>query len=1014
MKRADLYRGIIFVGTLVSVASIAFLSVGCGPGGQAESETGSSSGSTSAIVLAAGVETLPADGASSTSVTATLTASGGGAVPKGTSVTFTTDLGSFPGGVRTYTASTPDDAGTVTISLITGQVSGTATVTANASNVTQSVAVSFTASAAAVTTPGSAASIEVYQTQADTITVTGSGEPETTKITFAVKDSAGVAVADDTAISFSIVGGGVGGGESLSNSSGTTTSGYAYTILQSGTKAGPVQIRAALTANTSIKTSKSITIAGGPPFGEHLGINPETLNIAGLKISGLEDKLTTRVTDKYFNNVPDGTTMWFTSDFAGVTGSAVTESNGGAQVSFATDTLTSQDPNPITGFVTAAVSTQSGGYSRVLCIAVHPTKTWMVYVGTDGGGVFKTTDRGTNWSQVGRPETGLTNGIVWDLKLDPENPAILYAATSGGLFQSKGNGDSWQRISGGSPTKNVSPSSVAPSQTILDTTDADNDGLSDTTYILDTPSNTIRSTTHVFLDGVEKDNYVYISPTSIKFIVMGLDDFNNADITLNYVSAVMIPETSPVRALALTSNTDTGNPALQRVLYAGTLGSGVYRSINGGRNWTAVNRGLADTDVLSLAIATPADGGNDDVVYAGTQGGGVFKTTNSGATWATLNSELAASIINKIRIDPNDSSRLYVATPQDGVYYSTNYGGTWTEPDANVGSSYVTDIVMDTTASPATEIYATTHGNGTDPLGGVYKSSDGGANWTRLTALTENNAEAIGIVGGSPDTLYVGTTGRNIFKSTNSGLIWSAVNGSAPNEITNQIFATTQVLFSDDTGPIKYIQAVNTYQGAGGDDYYNGLNARNDIIYNKESASFIYTVADLNGNPLLAGSTIVVTASKGTLMGDTSVTIPDTQWAEDYSVIWRNDITTEENSIATLTFTVTSANGNKVSTLSRELIKPLAIKLSPELPLPGVVFDVRPSGGSETLAPDDGGTGGYLVTCQDDSEHFVSYGDKTSCTSGSAEETAHDEIVVVQDLVTGQIVEASYTLPAAP
>lgn len=65
------------------------------------------------------------------------------------------------------------------------------------------------------------------------------------------------------------------------------------------------------------------------------------------------------------------------------------------------------------------------------------------------------------------------------------------------------------------------------------------------------------------------------------------------------------------------------DPAMSTSLYAGTWGSGVFKSTNGGRNWEAVNTGLTNTDVLALAIDPMAT----TTIYAGTHSG-VFKSTN--------------------------------------------------------------------------------------------------------------------------------------------------------------------------------------------------------------------------------------------------------------------------------------------------------------------------------------------------------------------------------------------------
>ena len=72
------------------------------------------------------------------------------------------------------------------------------------------------------------------------------------------------------------------------------------------------------------------------------------------------------------------------------------------------------------------------------------------------------------------------------------------------------------------------------------------------------------------------------------------------------------PEGGPVNALAL-------DPVTPTTLYAGT-GGGVFKSTDGGANWSAVNSGLTSTCVFALAIdpATPT------TLYAGTGGGGVF------------------------------------------------------------------------------------------------------------------------------------------------------------------------------------------------------------------------------------------------------------------------------------------------------------------------------------------------------------------------------------------------------
>ena len=73
-------------------------------------------------------------------------------------------------------------------------------------------------------------------------------------------------------------------------------------------------------------------------------------------------------------------------------------------------------------------------------------------------------------------------------------------------------------------------------------------------------------------------------------------------------------------------------------------------------------------------------------------------------------------------------------------------------------------------ANPAT-LYAGTNG------GGVFKSTNGGASWTAInTGLTSTDVQALAIDPTNPTTIYAGTDGGGVFKSTNGGGSWSTIN----------------------------------------------------------------------------------------------------------------------------------------------------------------------------------------------------------------------------------------------
>ncbi len=80
-------------------------------------------------------------------------------------------------------------------------------------------------------------------------------------------------------------------------------------------------------------------------------------------------------------------------------------------------------------------------------LAIDPTTPTILYAGTDGNGVFKSTNGGENWNAV---NTGLTNADVRALAIDPKKPTTLYAGTwEGGVFKSVNGGDNWQAINTG-------------------------------------------------------------------------------------------------------------------------------------------------------------------------------------------------------------------------------------------------------------------------------------------------------------------------------------------------------------------------------------------------------------------------------------------------------------------------------------------------------------------------------------------------------------------------------------
>jgi uncharacterized repeat protein (TIGR01451 family) len=236
--------------------------------------------------------------------------------------------------------------------------------------------------------------------------------------------------------------------------------------------------------------------------------------------------------------------------------------------------------------------------------------------------------------------------------------------------------------------------------------------------------------------------------------------------------------TSTAPALARSVAVDPSNP---NVIYVGTDGGfGIYKSTDGGMLYEAKGGLLQSNFVYSLAV----DPSSPSTIYAGTLFG-VHKSTNGGDTWAEMRVGIPGSspVVTKVVIDPNNSQVIYLAASNRGVWKSTNGGANWTAVNNGLGlfgsTPQVRTIALDP-SQPST-LYVAAPGFG----GAVYKSTDGGANWTAasngLSVMVGGRPftptiNALLVDPAAPSNIYAGTDGFGVFRSTDGGANWEAVN----------------------------------------------------------------------------------------------------------------------------------------------------------------------------------------------------------------------------------------------
>jgi photosystem II stability/assembly factor-like uncharacterized protein len=253
-----------------------------------------------------------------------------------------------------------------------------------------------------------------------------------------------------------------------------------------------------------------------------------------------------------------------------------------------------------------------------------------------------------------------------------------------------------------------------------------------------------------------------------------------------------------------------------KTFYVGAAGGGVWKTANGGITWQPVSDGLGVETIGDLAVA-PSD---TNIVWAGTGeknslrsqwwGDGVYKSTDGGRRWRNMGLKDSRAI-GRIVIHPTNPDVVYVAAlghlwgtnPERGIYKTTDGGATWTRSLFVDDTTGFVDLEPDPTNPDV--LYAAawhrlrwggSHMQGVGAGSGIYKTTDGGKSWTKLTdparknGLPTDRLGRIGVAVAAKDPRVVYATvqvdrgvtdplrGRygGVFRSSDAGATWTQVN----------------------------------------------------------------------------------------------------------------------------------------------------------------------------------------------------------------------------------------------
>jgi photosystem II stability/assembly factor-like uncharacterized protein len=181
-----------------------------------------------------------------------------------------------------------------------------------------------------------------------------------------------------------------------------------------------------------------------------------------------------------------------------------------------------------------------------------------------------------------------------------------------------------------------------------------------------------------------------------------------------------LPNSGRVTALAV-------DPTAGNTVYLGSATGGVWKTTNGGTDWTPLTDNQPSLSIGAIAI----DPNNVNFIYAGLgeanysgdsyYGFGILKSTDAGVSWTLANPPwLNRHRIARIAVDPNNSNYVYAATTH-GVVRSNDAGSTWQPVCLDLGPcNAVTDLVIDSGVNPSTVIAVHGDINGSQS-NGVYR-----------------------------------------------------------------------------------------------------------------------------------------------------------------------------------------------------------------------------------------------------------------------------------------------------
>lgn len=419
-----------------------------------------------------------------------------------------------------------------------------------------------------------------------------------------------------------------------------------------------------------------------------------------------------------------------------------------------------------------------------------------LYVAAAAGGIFKTENMGSTWTQIFDNEATLSIG---DMAISTQDNDIIYVGTGEanagggslaydgeGVFKSTDGGQSWQHL-----------------------------GLED-----------VGSIGRVAIDP-SNDDIVFVAAMGTLFsenVERGIFRTKDGGSTWEKV-LYSSPKTGGIDVVIDPNNPNIVYAALwerERLLYDRTYGgptSGIFKSTDGGNTWYELTSGLPGTDMGRIGLALAPS--NPEVIYATIVelGGnllGFYRTSNGGNSWEERSIDDIPNVsfmwwFGRAKVDPTDENKVY----HIGFRMNTTTDGGMTWEDTFVGVHVDQHEVWINPDNPQ-EVYL-----GND--GGVYYSPDGGTTIAKFENLPITQFYRCEVDVMQPEILYGGTQDNGTIRTfAGANNDWYRINGGDGFTVlvdptdNNFVYATSQYgnLRRSENGGFNFMSATDGIEGS--------------------------------------------------------------------------------------------------------------------------------------------------------------------------------------------------------